>query len=195
MSKAKDQKKSNVSLPQLKNMIEEISKDRNLPSSAVQTALREALLKGYERYRRSQHLDQMQFEEDHFDNFDVFLNLEEEAFQVVATKTIVEEVTDEDKEISIDDVKTSLQQESLEELSEEKLRELIGDSVILDVTPEREDFGRMAAIQAKQVLAQKLRDQQRKIIQEEFEQFEGTALMFRTAGCRSRATPKRTTTQ
>jgi transcription termination/antitermination protein NusA len=177
MSKAKDKNKSNVSLPQLKNMIDEISKDRNLPSSAVQTALREALLKGYERYRRSQHLDQMQFEEDHFDNFDVFLNLEEEAFQVVATKTIVEEVTDEDKEISIDDVKTSLQQESLEELSEEKLRELIGDSVILDVTPEREDFGRMAAIQAKQVLAQKLRDQQRKIIQEEFEQFEGTALM------------------
>jgi transcription termination/antitermination protein NusA len=35
----------------------------------------------------------------------------------------------------------------------------------------------MAAIQAKQVLAQKLRDQQRKIIQEEFEQFEGTALI------------------
>jgi transcription termination/antitermination protein NusA len=177
MSKAKDRKKSNVSLPQLKNMIDEISKDRNLPSSAVQTALREALLKGYERYRRSQHLDQMQFEEDHFDNFDVFLNLEEEAFQVVATKTIVEEVTDEDKEISIGDVKNSLQQESAEELSEERLQELIGDSVILDVTPEREDFGRMAAIQAKQVLAQKLRDQQRKIIQEEFEQFEGTALM------------------
>ncbi len=177
MPKAKQPKKSNVGLPQLRNMIEEISKDRNLPSSAVQTALREALLKGYERYRRSQHLDQMQFEEDHFDNFDVFLDLDEEAFQVVATKTIVEEVFDEDKEISIDDVKNSLQQESQEEVSEERLKELIGDSVVLDVTPEREDFGRMAAIQAKQVLAQKLRDQQRRIIQEEFEQFEGTALM------------------
>jgi transcription termination/antitermination protein NusA len=177
MPKAKQPKKSNVSLPQLRSMIEEISRDRNLPTSAVQTALREALLKGYERYRRSQHLDQMQFEEDHFDNFDVFLNLDEEAFQVVATKTIVIEVTDEDKEISIDDVKNSLQQESLEEVSEEKLQELIGDSVVLDVTPEREDFGRMAAIQAKQVLAQKLRDQQRRIIQEEFEQFEGTALI------------------
>jgi transcription termination/antitermination protein NusA len=177
MPKAKQPKKSNVGLPQLRNMIEEISKDRNLPSSAVQTALREALLKGYERYRRSQHLDQMQFEEDHFDNFDVFLDLDEEAFQVVATKTIVEEVFDEDKEISIEDVKNSLQQESLEEVSEERLKELIGDSVVLDVTPEREDFGRMAAIQAKQVLAQKLRDQQRRIIQEEFEQFEGTALM------------------
>ncbi len=181
MSKAKDQKKSNVSLPQLKNMIEEISKDRNLPSSAVQTALREALLKGYERYRRSQHLDQMQFEEDHFDNFDVFLNLEEEAFQVVATKTIVEEVTDEDKEISLSEVKNILQQEATDDTSEDELAAMnptqIGDSVVLDVTPDREDFGRMAAIQAKQVLAQKLRDQQRKIIQEEFEQFEGTALM------------------
>jgi transcription termination/antitermination protein NusA len=176
MSNSKQQKKSTASLPQLGNMIEEISRDRNLPTSAVETALREALLKGYERYRRSQHLDQMQFEENYFENFDVFLNLEEESFQVVATKTIVEEVNNEDREISIEDVKNSLEQESPEELSEEKLKELIGDSVILDVTPERDDFGRMAAIQAKQVLAQKLRDQQRKIIQEEFEQFEGTAL-------------------
>lgn len=175
MPKSKQPKKSNVGLPQLKNMIEEISKDRNLPSSAVQTALREALLKGYERYRRSQHLDQMQFDEDHFDNFDVFLDLDEEAFQVVATKTIVEEVTDEDREISLSEVK-NIQQESASDLSEEQFAQ-IGDSVVLDVTPEREDFGRMAAIQAKQVLAQKLRDQQRKIIQEEFEQFEGTSLM------------------
>jgi transcription termination/antitermination protein NusA len=172
MAKSKQQQqKSNVSLPQLRSMIEEISKDRNLPSSAVQTALREALLKGYERYRRSQHLDQMQFEEDHFDNFDVFLNLEEEAFQVVATKTIVEEVTDEDREISLSEVRNILQQEEAEDSTQ------IGDSVVLDVTPDREDFGRMAAIQAKQVLAQKLRDQQRKIIQEEFEQFEGTSLI------------------
>jgi transcription termination/antitermination protein NusA len=169
MAKAK-QPKSNVSLPQLRVMIDEISKDRNLPSSAVQTALREALLKGYERYRRSQHLDQMQFEEDHFDNFDVFLNLDEEAFQVVATKTIVAEVTDEDREISLEEVRNILQQDDSEDSTQ------IGDSVVLDVTPEREDFGRMAAIQAKQVLAQKLRDQQRKIIQEEFEQFEGTSL-------------------
>jgi transcription termination/antitermination protein NusA len=176
MAKAKQEKKSqekksNVSLPQLKNMIEEISKDRNLPSSAVQIALREALLKGYERYRRSQHMDRFDFPEDHFDNFDVFLNLDEEAFQVVATKTIVEEVFDEDSEISLEEVRDLLQQEDTEDATQ------IGDSVVLDVTPDREDFGRMAAIQAKQVLAQKLRDQQRKIIQEEFEQFEGTSLM------------------
>ncbi len=177
MSKAKDQKKNNVRIPQLKNMIEEISKDRNLPASAVQSALREALLKGYERYRRSQNLDRMEFEEDHFDNFDVFLDLEEEDFKVVAVKTIVEEVNDEDREISIDDIRDSLEQDPTEDPGTENLLDLIGRSVTLDVTPEHEDFGRMAAIQAKQVLAQKLRDQQRKIIQEEFEQFEGTALM------------------
>jgi transcription termination/antitermination protein NusA len=180
MSKSKPPKK-NVSLPGLKNLIDEISADRNLPSSSVQAALREALLKGYERYRRSQLLDKMQFEEDYFENFDVFLNLEDETFQVVATKEIVEEVGDEDREISLAEVKKILQQESDAELTDEEFAEMmptsIGDSVVLDVTPDRDDFGRMAAIQAKQVLAQKLRDQQRKIIQEEFEQLEGSTLI------------------
>jgi N utilization substance protein A len=37
----------------------------------------------------------------------------------------------------------------------------------------------MAAIQTKQVLSQKLRDQQRKLIQEEFEELEGTVLQAR----------------
>ena len=40
-----------VKLTGLKKLIEDISKDRNLPTSSVQAALREALLKGYERYR------------------------------------------------------------------------------------------------------------------------------------------------
>lgn len=182
MSKSKSKApKKNVSLPGLKNLIEEISRDRNLPSSSVQVALREALLKGYERYRRSQLMDKMQFEEDYFENFDVFLNLDDETFQVVATKMIVDEVSDEDREISLDEVKNILQQESDQELTDEELAEMmptsIGDSVVLDVTPDRDDFGRMAAIQAKQVLAQKLRDQQRKIIQEEFEQLEGSTLI------------------
>ena len=135
-SKAKaTEQKSNVSLTGLRTMIDEISRDRNLPSSSVQAALREALLKGYERYRRSQHLDTMQFEEDYFDNFDVFLNLDEEAFQVVATKTIVEEVIDEDHEISLDQIISYYHPDSTEDLTEEELAEMtskIGDSVVLN---------------------------------------------------------------
>ena len=156
-----------VNLPGLKQMIEEISQSHNLPRSAVQQALREALLKGYERYRRSQRLDQHHFDEDYFDNFEVDLDVEEEGFRVLSTKIIVEEVSNTDHHISLKEVQ--------EVASEAQL----GDSVVLDVTPDQGEFGRMAAIQTKQVLSQKLRDQQRKLIQEEFEELEGTVLQAR----------------
>jgi transcription termination/antitermination protein NusA len=167
----------NVSLPGLRSLIEEISRDRNLPSSAVQTALREALLKGYERYRRSLQLDAKDpFDEEYFNNFDVFLNLEDETFQVVATKTIVEEVENDDREIAWVEIKDAVLPAAGEDAEQTKSAH-IGREVELDVTPEREDFGRMAAIQAKQVLSQKLRDRQRQIIKEEFEQLEGSVLV------------------
>lgn len=156
-----------VALPGLKKMIEEISQSHNLPKSAVQQALREALLKGYERYRRAQRLDRFHFEEEYFNNFEVDLDIEEEGFRVLSTKTIVEEVSNSDHQISLQEVQ--------EVASEAQL----GDSVVLDVTPEQSEFGRMAAIQTKQVLSQKLRDQQRKLIQEEFEELEGTVLQAR----------------
>jgi transcription termination/antitermination protein NusA len=156
-----------VSLPGLKKMIEEISTSHNLPKSAVQQALREALMKGYERYRRAQRLDRHHFDETYFDNFEVDLDVEEEGFRVLSTKTIVEEVGNTDHQISLQEVQ--------EVASEAQL----GDSVVLDVTPDQGEFGRMAAIQTKQVLSQKLRDQQRKLIQEEFEELEGTVLQAR----------------
>lgn len=166
---------SMVSLPGLAEMIDNISQERNLPKPAVQAALREALLKGYERYRRTQRLakasnsenDEAQFDDDYFENFEVELDVEEEGFRVLATKAIVEQVSISDREISLNEV--------LEVAAEAQL----GDTVVLDVTPERDDFGRMAAIQTKQVLAQKLRDQQRKLIQEEFLDLEGEILQAR----------------
>ena len=156
-----------VSLPGLKDLIENISRERNLPRHAVQAALREALLKGYERYRRAQRLDRFHFDEEYFDNFEVDLDVEEEGFRILATKVIVEEVSNSDHQISMEEVQKVTDEAQL------------GDSVVLDVTPEQGDFGRMAAIQTKQVLSQKLRDQQRKLVQEEFEDLEGTVLQAR----------------
>lgn len=158
---------SMVSLPGLKDLIENISRDRNLPRLAVQSALREALIKGYERYRRAQNLDKRHFEEDYFNNFEVELDIEGEGFRVLATKTIIEEVSSSDHQIS------------LREVQEVAPEATVGDSVVLDVTPDQKDFGRMAAMQTKQVLAQKLRDQQRQMIQEEFQELEGTVLQAR----------------
>jgi N utilization substance protein A len=157
-----------VNLPGLRDMIEEISQGHNLPKSAVHEALREALLKGYERYRRSQSLERHQFHDDYFKNFEVELDTEEEGFRILSTKKIVETVTNSDHHIA------------LEEVQQVAAEAQLGDEVVLDVTPEQKEFGRMAAIQTKQVLLQKLRDQQRKIIQEEFQELEGTVLQARS---------------
>ncbi|ODH01195.1 transcription elongation factor NusA [Nostoc sp. KVJ20] len=156
-----------VTLPGLKELIESISRERNLPRLAVQSAIREALLKGYERYRRAQNLERKQFEEDYFENFEVELDIEGEGFRVLSTKTIVEEVDNTDHQISLDEVQQVAPEAQL------------GDSVVLDVTPDQGEFGRMAAMQTKQVLAQKLRDQQRQMVQEEFQDLEGTVLQAR----------------
>jgi N utilization substance protein A len=156
-----------VRLPGLKEMINVISRERNLPRHAVQAALQEALMKGYERYRRTLRMDSAHFDEEYFQNFDVELDIEEEGFRVLATKAISEEVENPDHQIA------------LSEVQEVAAEAQLGDTVILDVTPEQSDFGRMAAIQTKQVLAQKLRDQQRKLIQEEFQDLEGTVLQAR----------------
>ena len=157
-----------VNLPGLKIMLEEISQRHNLPKNAVQEALREALIKGYERYRRAQSLEKAaQFHEDYFNNFDVELDVEEEGFRILSTKTIVEEVTNADHHIGLKEV---------QEVADEAQ---LGDEVVLDVTPDQKEFGRMAAIQTKQVLLQKLRDNQRKMIQEEFQDLEGTVLQAR----------------
>lgn len=155
---------SMVSLPGLQDMINSISQERNLPKKAVEEALREALLKGYERYRRTIEI-QTQFSDDYFDNFDVELDVDDEGFRVLAKNlTIVEQVSNQDHQIALKDVREVAPEAQL------------GDTVTLDVTPDQGEFGRMAAIQTKQVLAQKLRDKQRKMIQEEFKELEGTVL-------------------
>ena len=157
-----------VRLPHLEEMIETISSERNLPRQAVEEALKEALLKGYERYRRTLSLDQAeQFEEGYFETFEVVLDLEDEGFRVLSTKLIVIEVENPDHQIALDEVR-----EVAPDVQE-------GDTVVLDVTPEQNDFGRMAAIQTKQVLSQKLRDHQRKLIQDEFQDLEKTVLQAR----------------
>ena len=115
-----------VLLPGLNNLIEDISEEKKLPSQVVEAALREALLKGYERYRRTLYLgiSEDPFEEDYFSNFDVGLDLEEEGYRVLASKIIVEEVESDDHQIAIAEVMQVANDAQ------------VGDTVVLDVTPE-----------------------------------------------------------
>jgi N utilization substance protein A len=144
-----------------------MSRERNLPKSIVQDALREALLKGYERYRRLHCLNEPQFNEDEFHNFEVELNLEAEGFRVLATKTVVEKVANPDSEVALKGVPVHLAPAEL------------GDSIVVDVTPEQGEFGRLAALQTKQVLTQKLQQEQCRLIKEQFQELRGTVLPAR----------------
>ena len=67
-----------VLLPGLSNLIDDISEEKKLPPQVVEAALREALLKGYERYRRTLYIgiSEDPFDEEYFSNFDVGLDLE-----------------------------------------------------------------------------------------------------------------------
>ena len=69
-----------VTLPGLNNLIEDISEEKKLPPNIVEIALREALLKGYEKYRKTFYIGMNQdpFDEEYFSNFDVGLDLDEE---------------------------------------------------------------------------------------------------------------------
>ncbi len=155
-----------VKLPGLKILINEISQSHNLPQTTVEDALREAIFKGYERFRRSKRSSMDQgFALDYFDNFRVELDLEDEGFRVVAIKVVTENVTDEDHHIALEEVQEKFDTEIP-----------LGSEVLLDVTPEQKDFGRMAAVQTKQVLQQKLKEEQRAMIQGEFKELEGTVL-------------------
>ena len=158
-----------VMLPGLSALIEDISEEKKLPANVVEAALREALLKGYERYRRTLYIgiSEDPFDEEYFSNFDVGLDLDEEGYRVLASKIIVEEVESEDHQIGLVDVQQVTDDAQL------------GDTVVLDVTPEKDDFGRMAAATTKQVLAQKLREHQRRMIQEEFADLEDPVLTAR----------------
>ncbi|MGK7894216.1 MAG: transcription termination factor NusA [Xenococcus sp. (in: cyanobacteria)] len=162
-----------ISLPGLRDTLEQISQQYNLPATAVEDALKEALVKGYERFRRTKEANRRQFSEEHFENFNVHLDIEEEGFQIITTKTIVdrnkEDIEDSDQQISLQEVRDLVGESDIQ----------VGDTVTVDVTPEQSDFGRMAAIQTKQVLLQKLRDRQRKLIQDEFKDLENTVLQAR----------------
>lgn len=81
---------------------------------------------------------------------EVKLNPEKNTIKVLAYKTVVEEVEDPDKQISLADAKHL------------KSTYKIGDMVSQEVTPK--NFGRIAAQTARQVVMQKLREAERTMI-------------------------------
>lgn len=88
------------------------------------------------------------------DNIKVIINRENGKVLVYSEKTVVEEVEDAITEISIADAK----------LRDDKYE--LGDIVQVEVTPR--NFGRIAAQKAKQVVVQKIREEERKSLYNQY---------------------------
>jgi N utilization substance protein A len=133
---------------ELKAAITQLSAERNLPKEVVLSALESALASAYKK-------DASTLEQD------VSVKVDPNAGEInfYIQKVIVESVTNPNCEISIDEaqkVRTTAQ---------------IGDVVSIEFTPK--NIGRIAAQAAKQVVLQRLREAEHRIMYEEFTDKEG----------------------
>lgn len=123
--------------------LDELEKTKNISKQFFIDALQDALVAAYKK------------------NFgegkavEVRLVPERNAIKVIAYKTIVDEVTDPDTQISLEEAKTI------------KKTYKVGDTITEEVTPK--DFGRIAAGTAKQVVTQRLREAERSAAYKELE--------------------------
>lgn len=90
------------------------------------------------------------------DNIKVMINRETGAFNVYAEKEIVEEVEDEALQITLAEAKLKFPRKKL----------ALGDIINIEVTPK--NFGRIAAQKAKQVVVQKIREEERKALYNQY---------------------------
>lgn len=91
---------------------------------------------------------------DKADNVRVSVNRETGDFAVYSVRTVVEEVTDKTLEISLDDARNY-----------DKLAE-VGGTVDVEIKPK--NFGRIAAQNAKNTILQKIREEERKVVYNQF---------------------------
>lgn len=145
--------------------INQIAAERGIEKEEIFTALESAILVAYKKEKFS---EEEREEEELGSNLSVELDRETGEFKLIATKEVVKKVKDNDMEISIDEAE--LISPSVE----------VGDSVQIEMPTE--DFGRIAAQTAKQVILQKIRESEKEAVISEYSDKVGevfTALMQR----------------
>lgn len=136
---------------QLAVAIKAIAEEKNLPEDAVREVVEQALAAAYRR----DYGDREQ-------EIRVSMNLNTGEIDVYATKEVVEQVDDQVTQISIKDAGAM------------KKNVKVGD--MIEVHENVENFGRVAAQTAKQVILQRLREAEREIIMTEYEDKIGTVI-------------------
>lgn len=136
---------------QLGVAIKAIAEEKNLPEETVQEVVEQALAAAYRR----DYGDREQ-------EVRVTMNLNTGDVDAYVSKEVVERIGDGDYEISLTDAQVM------------KKDAKIGD--IMEIHEKVENFGRVAAQTAKQVILQRLRESEREIIMNEYEDKIGTVI-------------------
>ena len=129
---------------------EELERERGIAKDVIIASLEDAMVAAYKRHLRIKDAT----------NIESILDEQSGEIGVFRTKVVVDNVEDPDTEISLEDAK---------EIDEDVE---VDDEVKIEVTPEQ--FGRIAAQTAKQVITQRIRDAERNNILNEFLEKKGS---------------------
>jgi len=129
---------------------EELERERGISKEVLIASLCDAMVAAYKKHMRIKEAD----------NIEAILDEQTGEIGVFATKLVVKEVENSDLEISLKEA-----QDIVEDVEE-------GDEIKIEVTPEQ--FGRIAAQSAKQVITQRIREAERNQVLNEFLDKKGT---------------------
>lgn len=136
----------------LNEVFEELEREKGISKEVVVASLCDAMVAAYKKHMRVKEIE----------NIEAFLDEQSGEIGIFKGKTVVNSVEDPDNEISLAEAKEI--DESVE----------LGDEVKLEVTPEQ--FGRIAAQAANQVLTQRIREAERNLVLNEFMEKKGTLI-------------------
>lgn len=129
---------------------EQMEREKGIPKEAILRSICDAMITAYKKHIKGKHVSNIVAAIDE-------VNGEIGVFRI---KEVVEDVQSEHTEILLDEAK---------EIDPDVE---IGDEIQVEVTPS--DFGRIAAQSAKQVITQRIREAERKLILDEFTSKKGT---------------------
>lgn len=129
---------------------EELEREKGISKDVIIASLCDAMVTAYKKHLKQKEVP----------NVEAILDEQSGEIGVFRTKLVVENVEDPDLEISLEDAKEIDDEVELE------------DEVKIEVTPE--NFGRIAAQSAKQVITQRIREAERKLVLDEFMEKKGT---------------------
>ena len=129
---------------------EELERERGISKEVLIASLCDAMVAAYKKHMHIKEAD----------NIEAILDEQSGEIGVFSTKLVVDEVEDPDTQITLADAKDIV--EDVE----------VGDEIKIEVTPEQ--FGRIAAQSAKQVITQRIREAERNMVLQEFLDKKGT---------------------